>query len=263
MPAHVVGFLYILCLNMTEALDRPIPENQFNVYAWNILFDKKHGDQVPSQAKRLASLAQTLIELEKPLDIVAIIEAEETVEQHNGEMLAKLTGHSIGQWEHHGRERELTGMFGAIVGDVEFLELGHGKTAAITYFLDIAIAAIHLQRRGAEKRCNEIGTLLEYMEGKERAVIMGDMNCLRRQKPRKMIEDQDYESVFRRPHRHRPRTVPTKAYRNILTPKERLAVAVSGGLFVDDIYVKGLEVVDADIFVGKTDHAGVRATLQG
>lgn len=248
---------------MTEALDRPTPENQFNVFAWNILFDKSHGDRVPSQAKRLASLAQTLIDLEKPLDVVAILEAEMTTKQHNGEMLAKLTENSIGEWQHHGRARECIGMFGALVGDVEFLELGHGKTAAITHLGDIAIAAMHLQRRGAEKRCDEIGTLLEYMEGKERAVIMGDPNCLWWQKPRKMIEKQDYESAFKRPFRHGPRTVPTKEYRNILTPKERLAVAVTRGFFVDDIYVKGLEVIDADIFIGKSDHAGVRAILQG
>jgi len=121
---------------------------------------------------------------------------------------------------------------------------------------------MHLQRRGAEKRRDQIGALLERMEAEKRGVIMGDPNCLWWQEPRQMIEDRGYISVFKHLQRYRPRTVPTKAYRHMLNRKERLAVAVTRGFAVDDIYVKNVDVVDADVFVGESDHAGVWATLQ-
>lgn len=233
----------------------------YTVAAWNILLDRTHGDYVSPQHERIESQAKTLADLGKTLDVVAICEAEKTENVHNGELLAKLAGYGIGRWHRHSRKGEHIGMFGAQVGETQPLDLGHKKTAVITKLGNVSIAGTHLkfQLRGQE-RSEQIGVLLEHLSAEERSVIMGDFNSLSRQTPRRLLKAAGYVSVFDALGARRPRTVPTKAYRPMLTPVRKLGSWP--GLNVDDIYIKNLEVQEAGSFVGDSDHAGVWATLK-
>ena len=236
------------------------PGDSFTVAAWNILLDRTHGDFVAPQCDRIAAQAKTLASIGRVLDVVAISEAEKTPHAHNGELLAALAGYGPGDWRRHSRKAEYIGMFGAQAGPIEHVDLGHKKTAVVTKIGAVSIAGVHLkfQLKGPE-RTEQIAVLLEYLAEEDQSVITGDFNCLPRQKPRRMLAQAGYISVFDALRQRKPRTVPTKAYRPMLTPLRK--IGSWPGLNVDDIYVKNLAVHEAGSFIGASDHAGVWATL--
>ena len=109
----------------------------------------------------------------------------------------------------------------------------------------------------------EMGALLDYLGDTEQAVVMGDFNSLALQRPRRMLAQQSFKSVFTLTAGRRPPTIPTPDYEFMLSPKEqRWLKLVRPLLSIDDIYVKNLGVVEAGTLVGESDHVLLHATLE-
>ena len=249
-------------------MTQEVSSGQFSVVSWNILFDKSRGDRVPSQQSRLNDIIATLDSFERPVDVMGLLEVEKSADlgQH-GEIIAEKLGYGAGSWQPHSRKREHIGMCGAAVEDVEFVDIGHNRLAAVTRLGDMAIAAVHLKRppkyiRGGE-RTEEMGALLDYLGDVDQAVIMGDFNSLAAQRPRRMLARQSFKSVFTLTSGRRPQTIPTPDYEFMLSPKEqRWLKYVRPLLSIDDIYVKNLDVLEAGTLVGESDHVLLHATLE-
>ncbi len=88
---------------------------------------------------------------------------------------------------------------------------------------------------------------------------MGDFNSASWQRSRKVIEGADFTSVFQIVGERRPATVMTEKYRQRLSLGYKLATKY--GFSPDDIYVKGVDVTDAGVFEGDSDHRGVWAQI--
>lgn len=237
------------------------------VVSWNILLDKTRTKQglIKPQSERLVSQIDTLVGLPVPLDVVTIQEVEKTHETHHGEQMSRALGYTAGHWAEHNttkRRGEHIGMFGRFVDDVDFVSVGHDKLAVLTCVSGIAIAGIHHRNeRVGPKRTHQMAALLEYMEPYDRAIIAGDTNALSFEKSRRMVGRAGYRSAFRLAGQVRPATFPTPAYRDIMygrTGSSLFRRAVS----IDDIYLKGLGVHDAGVFVGDSDHYGLWATIK-
>lgn len=249
---------------MRDTLSESVGNPTFTVAYLNMFLDRTHGESVQSQDQRIESIAKTIVNLEVSPDILGIIEAEQTDQQHNGRELARLTGNPEGRWAQHSRRGEYIGMFGAAVREVDFIDLGHDKKAAITRVGKIAMATTHLKREKkwfGPIRGEQATRLMGEIGDEEQAVLMLDRNGLPWQEAGRIIESYGYVSAFDLAFGRHPKTVPTPRYRSIVTkPWERLLIG--GGLAVDDIYVKGLDVLNAGTFHADSDHLGLWATVR-
>lgn len=254
---------------MSEHLSSTSPD-RFTVVAWNILLDRKHGDLVPPQDKRLDLQVSSLRDVPAALDVVAILEAEKTKTQHNGEVLAANLGFTESHWLPHSRKREYIGMFGKRVDEVEYLDMGHNKAAVITMIGSVCVVAAHLkfprspcEHLSLSEQRQQIEVVLDRVKDEEHAVIMGDFNCPPWRKPRQLIEAQGFQSVYRIHGEPRPHTVLRGEYDFMLTPHQRRLIRRVWplGVNVDDIYVKNMMVHEVGTVIGESDHLGVWATL--
>lgn len=239
--------------------------SEFTVVSWNILLDTtgawKH---VRPQHERQDDCTRVLLDLKRQLDVVALYEVEDAIDHGNlGKKIAQQTIQTSGIWTPHSREREQIGMFGERVHSVEFIDLGNNRSAALTRIGNTAIMGVHINYGVSPQahmaRVAQTRVALDALKDDEQAIIMGDFNCFTWQKPRKLIESHGFRSVFDilgQPHQP---TVPTHEYRAMLSWWQRLGVGA--GFAIDDIYVKGLQVQDAGLFEGKSDHLGVWATV--
>ncbi len=109
-------------------------------------------------------------------------------------------------------------------------------------------------------RVKQVRQLLEASKDEDRAVIMADFNCMPWQKPRKMLEAAGFTSVAKNMQPANPVTFPSPLYKPKLSFLHRLVS--HRGLSIDDIYVKGLEIVDSGLIEGDSDHFGVWATVK-
>ncbi|HEY1064202.1 MAG TPA: hypothetical protein VGE30_02775 [Candidatus Saccharimonadales bacterium] len=241
---------------------------QLHVGGWNILLDVKHGDKVPPQAQRLEALAYTIETAQQRVgrrfDYLGILEAQKTEDGQNGDVLAAHLGYEPGVWHPHSRIKsgEHLGLIGTQVCEADFMNLPTGKMAAMAWAGSVLFTATHFrfQLKGKERSMQAAG-LMEQIGDVERGVLFLDPNCLAWQEPRRIIEAAGYRSVFELTGRAPIRTALTnKTYRRaMLSIPERLA---SGrGLWVDDIYVKGLDVLDAYALEGESDHSLVGALI--
>lgn len=236
--------------------------SELTVASWNILLDEAY-----PQEDRIEDIINTLKEVNRThvLGALGIMEAQDTPLGHGGRMIAQALYGSDGDWQLHSRKKrkEYIGMAGPEVNEVEFIDLGHSKYAALTRVDDITIATVHLRKKRGHEQNEQTEALLERLADEQRVVMMGDFNGERLQRPRRMIHRQGYNSAFSEIGMRRRRTVPTKEFMSMPSRVERLGMfVIRGGVNVDDIYVKGLEVKDAGYFEGRSDHLGMWTTVE-
>jgi endonuclease/exonuclease/phosphatase family metal-dependent hydrolase len=241
----------------------------FTVVFWNVLFDNRENTRVPAQIHRYEKNADTLLGLQKNLDVVCLAETEDSAEHgHLGQKIAQHTGHKHGSWiRHHRKDTEHIGMFGRHVKHVDFVPLSHNATATITSLGAAKVAGIHLTYRmppNIRLLKQEVTEVLNTLEDTEQAVIMGDFNSLPWQPPRKLLEAHGYRSVFTLLGQRHPITGAVYEYRSLyLNGWQRMALTLTKGFAADDIYIKGnITVKDAGTFRGESDHMGVWATIE-
>lgn len=247
--------------------------NEFTVAYLNMLYgdSSEYANYVP-QSDRVSSVAEALQGLGVPLDVVCLSEVERL---HTGEILGEHVAQSVtkrdGFWKSHARENEYIGMFGNKVDSVKFIDIGYGKQAALTTVKlgdsELAVAGAH-PRYGffnTFERRDHIQIPLAHMEDTP-LVYMADWNETEQLGvARRYLKAHGLESVFDQLVGSRKVTVPTEEYRRQLPFMRKLAVASTlwrRGFNVDDIYVRGLKVVDAGVFEARSDHFGVWATLR-
>lgn len=240
---------------------------ELTVAAWNILLDKRYPQQ-----ERVESMIMSLRQLDEQRRIGALglLEVQRTEQSDTGEIIGQSLFDHPGTWKSHSRKRlnEHIGLVGPQIEDVEFIDLKHGKQAALTRLGGVAVVAVHLRRQPQHipptpEQVNQTRALLERLDDEDEAVIMGDFNCLWFQRPRRMLEAQGFRSAFSELGLRRPKTLPMPGFGDVLTPKRRAALRmVGGGINLDDIYVKNLHVRDVGMGKGESDHAYVWATLE-
>ena len=236
----------------------PTNHNDLTVVTWNILLDRIHGDLVRPQGERIESQAKSLMELGKHLDVVMLQE----VEGRNGDAIAELTGNEPGIWERHSRKNEHIGMFGERVESADFHDLGHNKKAVATHVGGLALFGVHLVARPKRyfERADEMERLCAVLDQEEEAVVAGDLNGPKWEAARRMLARRGFRSVFAELGRSRPGTFPTPDYRDIMwNRKQRTLVPWMAN--IDDILVRGVDVHDAGIIEGDSDHVGLWVDL--
>lgn len=234
---------------------------RFNVVSWNILYDKgreERGIIVP-QRDRVVFHAKALMELGIDLDVVMLQE----VWGGNGDQIALLTGNEPGIWERHNRKNEHIGVFGQKVETADFYDIGHNKKAVVTHIGELAVFGLHFVARPKRyfERIEQATRLCEVIDQEEEAIIAGDFNGPRFEAARRMLARRGFRSAFSEAGAKERMTYPTEQYRDILwTPwQQRL---LGRRVSIDDILVRGVNVADAGIFVGDSDHMGGWATLE-
>ena len=250
------------------------PPNELHIVSWNILLDQTRVNKglIEPQAKRIHSQIQTIQDLRlshgvEP-DVVGICEAERTKKwQNHGQLMAEAIADTRGYWVSHNHikrnhEREYIGVFGTQVTNAEILELPSDKKAVITRVGDIAIAMNHFrnQRVGNDRELQS-RVLLDYLKDDEQAIIMGDFNALPYEKARRLIHNAGFVSVYKALKLPYPMTQPTEKYRDLFVTAPRVLQRYTSLANIDDIYVRGLTVNDADTFVGDSDHYGLWAKI--
>ena len=262
---------YSISNESPDMRDVEVPQStdEINIAFWNIMYDPYHDGKVARQHERLPEIAEKLSSLNRTFDIVGLTEVEGRSEgnpQHNGEEIARYLGYSAGCWQKHaasGQGGYELGAFGDEVKDASFFYLGYGKKALLTTAKGIPTAITHFKYQlCGQERTWQANGLVCKMGHQDQGIIMLDRNALHWQRPSKVLKRLGYESVFDlQPHPKRPRTVHiVPEYRQLLPRWQQ--VAVSKGLWIDDILVKGLDVLDAGVITGPSDHGMVYATLR-
>jgi endonuclease/exonuclease/phosphatase family metal-dependent hydrolase len=252
--------------------------DSFTVVTYNILLDKTRSynrepsdwDYVEPQSERLPSIVEAIRGLDVDLDAVAIQEAHETREQHNGKELARQLGFEASYWYEHNqsmRKGENIGVFGNLVHDAEVIELPHDKKMVKTMVRDdVVLANIHLRNElWGPKRAEEMQVVIDALRDHKKAVIVGDTNSLFFEKSRRMLYRAGFRSGFGIRH---PVTFPTPEYRRIMLGlehetdtswQERL---LRNGIMLDVVYVRNLGVKAVGRFKGDSDHFGLYASIK-
>ena len=235
--------------------------SEITIAAFNMLLDKRF-----PQENRLPGQLQVLEQLhrEQSLDVLGLLEVGGT----NGELVSNSLFGNPGFWTPHSRSKlkEHIGVAGHAVQQSAEVDLGHKKSAVIAYTEDVAVAFVHLKRMHKHfpeqpEQSEQMAALLDVISGEPRAAIAGDFNCLHFQKPRRMLYEAGFRSAFKLAGVARP-TFPLPGYDIFTTPtKARLAKLV-GGISLDDIYVRGVEVLDAGSLEAHSDHPIVRARIR-
>ena len=234
---------------------------RFNVVTWNILLDKtrtRNGIVVP-QGDRVASQAKTLMELGLDLDVVMLQE----VEGDNGDQIASLTGNRPGIWQQHSRKNEHIGTFGQKVTNAEFYDIGYSKKAVVTHLGELAIFGLHFRARPKHyfDRREQSRLLCEVVDQEDEVAIVGDFNGPWFEGARRMLARRGFRSAFAEAGHGERMIYPTEPYRDImLTPRQQRVLG--RGVSIDDILVRGINVADAGVFVGDSDHPGGWAALE-
>ena len=250
--------------------ESPTIKQYLHMGGWNILFDLKNGDRVRPQADRLAELAATIAraqdEAGMPFDFLGILEAQKGNDFHNGELLGEKTGLGAGMWKPHSRMKsgEHIGAIGTRVdGNVDFHDLSPGAKKAATVRLgDVLLGATHFNfEKFGHTRTAQAQSLMEVMGDEQHVAVVLDPNCLAWQAPRQAIENAGFQSAFALAGYTRVRSALTNRdyRRSMLTRRERLLVG--RGLWVDDLYVKGIPVVSAQTYEGESDHSLISVVL--
>ena len=234
--------------------------DQFNVVSWNVLYDKGREESgiVSPQRDRVASQAKALMELGIDLDVVMLHE----VWGDNGNQIAALTGNEPGIWQHHNRKNEHIGTFGRRVEAADFHDIGHKKKAVVTYVGGLAVFGLHLVARPKRyfDRVEQSVALCELVDKENEAIIAADFNGPWFEAARRMLARRGFRSAFAEADTRERMIYPTEKYRDImLTPwQQRL---LGNRTSIDDILVRGLDVADAGVFVGDSDHMGGWVTI--
>lgn len=238
-------------------------KTEIGVATWNILYDDGFFG-AESQTNRLQNFLDTLSGLPVNLDVVGLQEVEaESDTGHIGKRLAQSLTASDGYWVPHSRPGESIGLLGSLV-ESELCEV-HDNEAGRKFIklkaggIDFNVVHLAFALNGDKLRQLQAGNIIDTIKLGSKAVVMGDFNSLSRQRSRRIIENAGFVSVFEAMGKPRPATVLTEKYRKYLPFKFRMATKY--GLMPDDMYVRGVEVLDAGVFEGDSDHRGIWARL--
>jgi len=239
---------------------------EFSVATWNIFLDRRF-----PQSERIDDIIETLARLDNrcQLGAIALQEVQVSDTANHATYIADQL-YMDGLWVPHSRQKlgEHVGLIGNDLHSADWIDLGHGKSAVKAYLGDVALVSMHLRKqpkkhfpRGPEQ-VEQVEKLLDWVQEDEKAVLMGDWNCLPFHRPRQMLEKAWFHSVFSDVPNRRRATVPTPEFIGALTDRDRRAVRLLGPLLnVDDIYVRGLTATAAGYGEGKSDHRLVWAKL--
>lgn len=252
---------------MSEILPQP-QDGRINVATLNLLLDKTRTSEklIEPQYKRIEPIAKALAELTMNPSLVAIQEAQKERGVQNGETLARALGFQASFWMEHNKLRRRDEHIGWLVDesvdDVDFFDVGHGKQAGIVTMGDLTFVNVHFSREWwGPKRADQSRAVIDRIHDSKRAVVMGDTNALWFEKARRIIHKDGFRCVFHEIGQRRPITYPTPQYRGVMLEPWQKHIPIEG-VSLDDIYVKGVEVIDAGRFVTDSDHFGLWATLQ-
>lgn len=235
-----------------------------NIATWNILSDKGGFFTTESQAERLGSITQTLANTGLRLDVVGLLEVENDQQPgHHGQKIAQNLAGVDGHWTRSSLRGEDLGMFGESVDIISTHRLVADRSMMVARVGEFAVGLAHFtfDMMSDRVRSQQATQALAYMAEYDKAILMGDFNSASWQRSRKIIESEGFQSVFQVLERRRPATIMTEKYRQRLSKKLRLATKY--GFSPDDIYVRGLDVNDAGVFEGDSDHRGVWAQVTG
>lgn len=253
---------------MSEAETNPSFDDTIHVVAWNILLDYKRtrAGLIAPQVSRLSSHIETLGRLDMPLDVVCLQEVQQTKKANHGELIAGALGHEPGFWFNHNtskRPGEYIGMFGSSVESAESFETPHDKLGVVTRVGRTAIVGLHNRNeKWGPMRADQTEAVIDYLEGEEHAIVVGDANASPFERSRRMLHKAGFQSVFKLAGFRNPVTHPTPEYRDIFYPLP-VKLAVPRGTSSDIIYVRGCEVVGKPIvFKGDSDHYGLAAAVR-
>lgn len=246
-------------------------EDIFTVVTANMFLDKTKTSRelVPAQAERVGSMAALLASISERLDVVAVQEAQKTKTTHNGEELARQLGFEESYWREHnqpvrpkakrGRHGEHLGLFGDRVTGAEPIETGDNRLALMTRIANTALVDTHLRFQPfGLLRLKQIDRILAAVRYEPHAVIVGDFNFngLRIDPVRMRLHAAGFHSAFRLIGKLDPITWPTETYREVMlgTDGHRRRL-VGRGVTTDGIFVRGMEVRDADVVHSGGDEA--------
>lgn len=229
--------------------------------SWNILYDKGREEKriIEKQSDRVPSQAKTLMELGLDLDAVLLQE----VWGQNGDHIAALTGNEPGYWKQHNRKKEQIGVFGHRVEDAEFHDIGHKKKAVVARVGGLAVFGAHFVARPKRyfDRIEQGTRLCEIVDLEDEAIIAADFNGPWFEAARRKLARRGFRSAFAEAGVSERMLYPTEKYRDILlTPWQQQILG--NRLVIDDILVRGVNVSDAGVFVGDSDHMGGWATIE-
>lgn len=233
------------------------PVDEFTVAFWNILFDINSPSLVKSQSERLPEITDALRGLPEDT-IIGLAE----VEGGNGQEIARQLQSRTRYFVAYDRPNDYIGVVSRLQLHPGLVDIDDKCRAVIAEYNGITIVVIHLTLAvfGESLRQKQVKTLLEKLNMSRPIVMMGDFNSMAWQKSRKLIKKAGFRSAFKRSIIKRMPTAPTPRYRHILP--EPLKTLTRGGLSLDDIYVKDLEVLESGTFTGESDHRGVWARIR-
>jgi endonuclease/exonuclease/phosphatase family metal-dependent hydrolase len=244
--------------------------------SWNLLYDDRPDERaVPPQAERIDSFRQAFKKVTVTFDILGLYEVHGTVKDHGGLLLAKDLNLPVHGFSPHHRNDEAVFMATRkpfTTPQPLVMDPNHrSRMAMITESQNIAVAAAHPSHHPlrSDLRMRQFSALIRSQIDRQCGVIMGDLNCMAWQKPRRLLEAHGYQSVLGQLGLLGRSTFPAyykTADGRPLPPGLRHLVerAVNlRGYSIDDIYVKGDHKVLAGGFLeGKSDHLGVWATIE-
>lgn len=137
----------------------------------------------------------------------------------------------------------------------------HNRKSILTETSGVQVVGTHLSHQllKADVRIQQVESILENIDSNKPSVIVGDFNCFPNHRPRKRITRRGYSSVAQ--YLGNPKTFPMGDYRKDLRWWERLTTDIIP-FELDDIYVKGLEIIEAGVMDGPSDHRGLWARLR-
>lgn len=255
-----------------------LPSGDFTVLTWNMLLDKtrtREGLILP-QRERIGLFKASLEASELPLDVVALQEVALEQNVHAGENLARELGVSARYFFEHnlplhygaprGRHGEHIGFLGDRIESANVIETGDNRRAVKTSVGSVAVVNFHLRQgiAGGKLRQAQATKILESVDS-DQAVLLGDTNELPSGPARKVFQEAGFVSAFTLLGMSRPKTFPTPEYRAIMYGN-RWRDRIKPQLAIDDIYVRGLRVLDAGVILGRprgaSDHYGLWANIE-
>lgn len=217
---------------------------------------------MPSQSLRVDGIISSLKSLDLNTAVIGLVEVENNKSLGNiGNKIAQQVAGIDGHWLEYDREAKMMGFFGSNIKNVQSYDISGNSKVFISEVGAVKVALTHLTYGpiSEQVRYRQLEIIIDILNDSDKAVLMGDFNSASWQRSRKLLKKGGFVSVFEHMKRRHPSTVLTESYRHKLRLHYR--IATKWGFSPDDIYVRNISVVDADVFEGDSDHRGVWASL--
>lgn len=252
-----------------------MPAPEATVVTYNVLSPSNpNATSFAPQYERLERIANAITGLQP--DVVSLLEVEGSIDDNPAADVAGMLDLNNCSFIPYG-ERPGVGMIvaaGPSFNSSATTKLSYDRTAVTTTDNSgSSVTAFHLSHellKGLPRRKQQVKEVIEALETSPRAIAMGDMNAQRFQPSRRALKAAGFTSALASVGY--PRTFPTSAWKcdmavpKVAEPFLRTALHIFGGS-IDDIYVRGGEVVEAGVFRPEgydefSDHFAVHATVR-